>query len=75
MELREGFESSDKYAPTDATINNRDGVAWLLEVGSGSNIEDDGITLKLHRCINKALPLNTLIDQIYNGIVEILGGH
>lgn len=62
-----------KYA--DARINNRDFAAWLLEVGSGSNIEDDGITLKLHGGINKALPLNALIDQIYNDTVEILGGH
>lgn len=59
----------------DATIDYRYFVAWLLEVGNNFNVDNDIITLVLHRCINREPPLDALIDHVNSGIVEILDGH
>lgn len=57
---------------SDATTDNRDFAAWLLEMGDGSNVEDDNMTFSLHQCITIAPSFDSFIDHVYNDLTDVL---
>jgi hypothetical protein len=50
----------------NASAENKEFAQWLLEVGNGSSIDEDGQTIQLYNCINIIPSIGALIDKVYN---------